>query len=119
MLLMDLESLLTRPVPTVQAEDMHRMWELVKRLQPHGQVMGLGEDVLAQTCPTCSDLSALWGRTALVYFVGKYLDTQRDQQPIQNTPDFGLLLERMATYPLPNGLQGFDAADFLHQTQPE
>jgi hypothetical protein len=116
-----LESLLeSRRLPPVKADDLKRVWELMRRVKAEhgGQGVGVSIDVrfISQQCDPSADVIAVFFRVALLQSLlqAGLLDHWREA----NEPR-ALVFQVGATFPLDQCVQGFDPADFIDRLRSE
>jgi hypothetical protein len=112
--MLDFESLSSgKPVPTVDAGDMKRVWELTSEVaRSHSATPGsVGLDVrlIASQCSEGADALAVFFRVALVrpLLDSGLLDNWRD-----GDRPYDVVFQALATFPLPEGIQNFRPDEF-------
>ena len=95
-----------RPIPSVNVDDLRRIWSLLSQMsEPE---TALSSEVLQQHCSALSDPLAVYLRATLM----KGLVDQGLLQKYQSgngIPDD--VFDRVATFPIPNGLQNINQND--------
>ena len=107
------------PLPPVNADDLKRVWGLMQRaVADHGLGIGIDVRIISQECEPGADVNAVFFRAAVLQhlFESRLLDEWREgDEPA------ALVFQVGAIFPMEQGVQGFDPADFierLHSKKP-
>lgn len=101
------------PLRPVGADDLKRVWTLIRRVvADHGAGVGIDARMISEECGAGADANAVFFRAALIQhlFESGLLDDWREG----NEPA-PLVFQVGAAFPMEEGVQGFDPADFIER----
>jgi hypothetical protein len=105
------------PLPSVNADDLKRVWTLIqKAIADHGLGIGIDMGFVSQQCDPGADVNAVFFRAVLLkhMFQSGLLDDWREGSEPAN-----LVFQVGAVFPIEQGVQGFDPADFMKRLRSE
>ena len=101
------------PLPSVNPDDLKRVWGLMQKvIADHGLGIGIDARLISQQCDPGADVNAVFFRAALLQhlFQSELLDDWRD-----GIEPATLIFQVGAVFPIEQGVQGFDPADFMER----
>lgn len=105
------------PLGPVNADDLKRVWGLIRNvIADHGVGVGIGADMISKQCGPGTDLNAVFFRAALLQHLfesGMLNDWREGNEPA------ALVFQVGAIFPIEQGVQGFDPADFIERLRSE
>ncbi len=114
--MLDFEALSSgKPIPTVDASDMKRVWELTSKTPlPEGTAAGSVSwniRLIAGQCSPGADPLAVFFRLALLrpLLASGLIDEFRN-----GDRPYDVVFQTLATFPLPKGIQAFRPDEFAH-----
>ena len=99
----------------VNADDLKRVWGLIRKITDHG-AGGIGGNMVAQQCGPGADWNAVFFRAALLHHLfesGMLNDWRKGNEPA------ALVFQVGAVFPIEPGGQGFELADFIERLRSE
>jgi hypothetical protein len=120
--MMNLPSVLNgAPIPTVEANDVKRVWSLMSLsmaemradqsgTQTAAPTMGFSQSLLAQQCSSGADVLAVYLRASLISMLLQqgFLEEWHEGNELREPVFWGA-----STFPLPNGLNNFNPDEFV------
>jgi hypothetical protein len=105
------------PLRSVNADDLKRVWGLIRKVIADHGVGGIAAEMIAQHCEPDADVVAVFFRAALLQYLfreGLLDDWRVGDEPTDAVFRVG------AIFPMDAGVQGFDPAAFIeHLRHPE
>jgi hypothetical protein len=104
------------PLDPVGADDLKRVWRLIRNLiADHGTGIGIDARMISEQCGPGTDANAVFFRAALLqhlFEAGQLDDWREGNEPA------ALVFQVAAVFPMEQGVQGFDPADFIESCTP-
>lgn len=105
------------PLRPVGADDLKRVWSLIRGvIADHGLGVGIDAKMISQQCGPDADVNAVFFRAALLQHLfesGLLNDWREGNEPAP------LVFQIGATFPIKQGVQGFDPAEFIELLRSE
>ena len=105
------------PLRPVNADDLKRVWGLIRKVvADHGVGVGIDAGIISQQCGSGADLNSVFFRAALLQHLfesGALNDWREGNEPA------ALVFQVGAIFPIEQGVQGFDPADFIERLRSE
>jgi hypothetical protein len=100
------------PLPPVNADDLKRVWGLIRNMVVDHGVSGIDERMISRQCEAGADGNAVFFRAALLLYLfqsGVLHDWCEGNEPADPVFRVG------AVFPMELGVQGFDPAGFMER----
>ena len=101
------------PLCPVSADDLKRVWDLIRNvIADHGVGVAIDVGMISQQCDPGADWNAVFFRAALLHYLfesGVLNDWRDGNEPA------AVVFQVGAIFPIEQGVQGFDPADFIER----
>jgi len=100
------------PLPPVNADDLKRVWGLIRNMVVDYGFSGIDERMISRQCEAGVDVNAVFFRAALLLYLfqsGVLDDWSEGNEPADPVFRVGAL------FPMELGVQGFDPAGFMER----
>ena len=98
------------PLRPVSADDLKRVWGLIRNMVVDHGVRGIDERMISRQCEAGANVNAVFFRAALLLYLyqsGMLDDWCEGNEPVDPVFRVG------AVFPMEHGVQGFDPAGFM------